>query len=577
VTATGAAAAYSSPNVGTYAGVVITYTLADGSNGGLAVNYSLANGSATGQVTAKPLSVTAPSIASRAYNRTATAGAVTVGTLSGFVGTQTVTATGVAADYSSASIGTYAGVVITYTLADGANGGLAANYSLANGSATGVITAKELTVANAPGKTFAVSNKVYDGGKVATVDQTTLALVGVESGDTVTLTATADFADKNVANGKTVSLTSSSAIGGANSGNYSLSIVGAPTTTANITQKLLSIGGTLTAQNKIYDAGTSATLNTSSLTLVGVESGDTGKVALTGMSGAFATKIAESNKLVTITVAQLTAGASGDESANYSVTVDGAPTARADITQKPLTISGLGASNKQYDGGFTATVTGSAVFPTAVTPGSTAVDGAPYTGDTVSLSGTAVGTFTSKNVADGISVTFAGLALTETDSANYTLTAHANGSANITKRPLSVDGSTIATREYDGTTTAGAVTVGTVSNLVSGESLTITGAAANYSDSIAGTYTAVTITYTLNNGTGGLAGNYSLADGSATGIVSRKTITVTADELNKTYSTPAASDPATFTYSVSPSITGLAALSGTLTRQAGEDAGQYDV
>jgi hypothetical protein len=28
---------------------------------------------------------------------------------------------------------------------------------------------------------------------------------------------------------------------------------------------------------------------------------------------------------------------------------------------------------------------------------------------------------------------------------------------------------------------------------------------------------------------------------------------------------------------VSPSITGLAALSGTLTRQAGEDAGQYDV
>ena len=294
----------------------------------------------------------------------------------------------------------------------------------------------------------------------------------------------------------------------------------------------------------------------------------TGKVALTGMSGAFTTKIAESNKLVTITVAQLTAGGSGDESGNYSVTVDGAPTARANITQKPLTISGLTADNKQYDGNFTAAVSGTAVFPSAVTPGSTAVDGAPYTGDTVSLGGASVGTFADKNVADGISVTFAGLALAGSDSANYTLTAHANGSANITKRPLSVTGSTIATREYDGTTTAGAVTVGTVSNLVSGESLAITGAAANYSDSIAGTYTSVAITYTLNNGSGGLAANYSLANGSATGIVSRKAITITADELNKTFAVPAASDPAVFSYSVSPSITGLAALSGSLTRQS---------
>ncbi|NCV45308.1 MAG: hypothetical protein EBW15_11140 [Actinobacteria bacterium] len=159
------------------------------------------------------------------------------------------------------------------------------------------------------------------------------------------------------------------------------------------------------------------------------------------------------------------------------MTVDGAPTARANITQKPLTISGLGASPKQYDGNFTATVTGSADFPAAVTPGLTLVDGAPYTGDDVRLSGTAVGTFASKNVANSISVTFAGLALAGNDSANYTLTAHANGSANITKRPLSITGSTIASRQYDGTTDPAAVTVGSVSNYVSGESLVITGTA----------------------------------------------------------------------------------------------------
>src|SRR5205823_542813 len=146
VTATGTAAAYSSANVGSYAGVVVTYTLANGANGGLAANYTLATGTATGTITAKVLSVTSPTIASRAYNATTTAGAVTVAPLTGFVGTETVTATGTAAAYSSANAGSYTGVAVSYTLADGANGGLAANYSLANGTATGVITAKPLSI-----------------------------------------------------------------------------------------------------------------------------------------------------------------------------------------------------------------------------------------------------------------------------------------------------------------------------------------------------------------------------------------------------------------------------------------------
>ncbi|NDE18650.1 hypothetical protein EBZ80_27480, partial [bacterium] len=232
VTASGAAANYSSANVGTYNGVVVTYTLGNGSNGGLASNYSLAAGSATGVITAKDvsiasgsvsgkvydgntgavvtagglsglvvgenlgtttavgtfasqnvgtrnvtaaytltdganlasnynllnptetlsatitakgLSVTAPSIASKKYDGTTAAGVVTVGTLSGFVGSETVTAAGAAANYSSANVGSYNSSV-TYALGNGLNGGLASNYSLAAGSATGVITAKDLVV-----------------------------------------------------------------------------------------------------------------------------------------------------------------------------------------------------------------------------------------------------------------------------------------------------------------------------------------------------------------------------------------------------------------------------------------------
>src|SRR5262249_34077142 len=138
VTATGAASAYDSANVGSHSST-ITYTLHDGSNGGLASNYSLASDSTTGVVTPKALSITAPSLASKVYDPPTAPGILTIGTISGFVGSQTVTATGSAAAYSSANVGSYSSV-ISYTLHDGSNGGLASNYSLANDTATGTIT-----------------------------------------------------------------------------------------------------------------------------------------------------------------------------------------------------------------------------------------------------------------------------------------------------------------------------------------------------------------------------------------------------------------------------------------------------
>ncbi len=91
------------------------------------------------------------------YDKTTTAAAVTAGTLSGFVGSETVTATGIAGNYSGSNVGSYIGDAVTYTLHDGTNGGLAANYSLANGTATGVVTARALTV------TAAGNTKTYDG------------------------------------------------------------------------------------------------------------------------------------------------------------------------------------------------------------------------------------------------------------------------------------------------------------------------------------------------------------------------------------------------------------------------------
>src|SRR5260370_18108863 len=115
VTATATAANYTSANVGSYSGDVVTYTLHDGS-GGLAANYSLPDGTATGTITPLALSIGAPSIASKPYDGTSTAGAVTVGTLSGVVSGETVTATATAAAYSSANVGSHSGDLASYTL-----------------------------------------------------------------------------------------------------------------------------------------------------------------------------------------------------------------------------------------------------------------------------------------------------------------------------------------------------------------------------------------------------------------------------------------------------------------------------
>jgi len=168
-----AAASYDNKNVGADKTITVTYTL-EGENAG---NYTApANDEVTtGGITAKALSITSPTITSKTYDGTTTAGAVTVGDLSGFVGDETVTATAIAADYSSANAGTYNNVVVTYSLSNGANGGLATNYSLAAGTATGVITKATPTITAAPTASAitlgdALSDSNLSGGTATGVD-----------------------------------------------------------------------------------------------------------------------------------------------------------------------------------------------------------------------------------------------------------------------------------------------------------------------------------------------------------------------------------------------------------------------
>ena len=86
------------------------------------------------------------------------------------------------------------------------------------------------------------------------------------------------FSDKNVGSGRQVAITSS--YSGADVSNYS--VTNQSSTTANITAKALTVSG-ITASSKTYDGGTSATLNSSSVTYTGLLSGDT----FTGSYGGF--------------------------------------------------------------------------------------------------------------------------------------------------------------------------------------------------------------------------------------------------------------------------------------------------
>src|SRR6185369_8079160 len=77
-----------------------------------------------------------------------------------------------------------------------------------------------------------------------------------------------------------------------------------------------------------------------------------------------------------------------------------------------------------------------------------------YTGDDVSVTGTAAGTFASKNVANAITVTVSGLSLTGAQAGNYTLTAPSL-TADITAKALTAAGTLAASNKiYDATTTA---------------------------------------------------------------------------------------------------------------------------
>ncbi|MFA7000995.1 MAG: filamentous hemagglutinin N-terminal domain-containing protein, partial [Candidatus Omnitrophota bacterium] len=175
-------------------------------------------------------------------------------------------------------------------------------------------------------------NKVYDGDKTAEV---TLSFAGANLFDSYDVSPddyTAEFANENAGDGKAVTVTDIT-LGGANADRFVLSSDEAATT-ANIAKHSANIDGT-----RVYDA--SANVSSSIFTLSGLVGTET--LTLTG-TGTVASAHVGNDKAVTLSTLQLNNGTG--LAANYDLT---AGTATVDITAKPITASGITASNKVYN------------------------------------------------------------------------------------------------------------------------------------------------------------------------------------------------------------------------------------
>ncbi len=462
-----------------------------GAGAGLASNYTVVQPTlASVVVSPAPLTVTGltPENATQTYNGSTTVALAGTPMFSGLVSGQTVTVTNLssAGQALSANAGEEA---VTADLVLGNGTGLASNYTVAPYAVGPVdITPATLTIS---GDTV-VDPKVYDGTTVATLSGG--SLTGVIGDDNVTLNQSGTFASPNVGNG--IAVTATETLGGAQAGNYQLAAQ--PTElSGDITPATLTIAGTTVVDPKVYDGTDVAML--SGGTLTGVIGDD--DVTL-NQTGSFASPNVANGIAVNATETL-----SGAQAGNYQLAAQ--PTdLSGDITPATLTVTGTTVDNKVYDGTDTATLTGGTL---------SGVIGE----DDVSL--TQSGTFASPNAGNGIAVT-ASDTLGGAQAGNYQLAAQPTDlSGDITPATLTIAGTTVDNKVYDGTDTA-TLTGGTLSGVIGDDdvSLTQTG---SFASPNAGNGIAVTADDTLG---GAQAGNYQLAaqPSDLTGDITPATLTI---------------------------------------------------
>ena len=265
----------------------------------------------------------------------------------------------------------------------------------------------------------------------------------------------------------------------------------------------------VTGVDKVYDATTQANpVATVTSGLVGAET--------LGVNSSAQFPIKDVGTYPVSVDIALANGTNGGLASNYSV----APTVNvsASITPASLTVTGVTANNKIYDATLAATLNGTASV-------------AGLQGDVVTLGGTPLANFATKNAGTGIPVGVSGYTLGGTDAGNYALVQPTGLAADITPATLAVNGLQASSKVYDSLTSAALNGSASIAPLGS-DVVTLAGSAlGNFADKNVGTGKAVLVSGLSLSGTD--AGNYQLATTLAsTANITPASLTVTGVTAN---------------------------------------------
>ncbi|MBV8605559.1 MAG: filamentous hemagglutinin N-terminal domain-containing protein [Pelomonas sp.] len=463
---------------------------------------------------AKTATVTG-TVATRAYDGTTPASVSNLAVTPGVAGDQDGSIATYTAAFADPNAGTGKAVSVNFAAPPefmDATGHPVYGYTVVD-NLSGTITPATLS------GTVTASNKVYDATTAASVAVS--GITGFVGSETVGVSATGNFADKNVGNGKAVGVSYqlSNGSGGGLASNYQFQgPANAPT--ANITPA--SITFTAGAQDKVYDTTTAATLTGIAITPLGSD-----RLTVVPGTASFATPGAGTG--IAVTASGYTLG--GADAGNYTLTL---PTGlSANITPAPITFAAT-VAGKVYDATTAATLLGASVTPLG--------------SDRLTLN-EGMASFVDKNAGAAKAVTFSGFSLGGAAAADYTLVAPTGVTAAITPAAITFTASA-QNKVYDATTAA--TLTGIAIAPLGSDQLTVVPGTASFADKNVGAAKAVTFSgFSLG---GAAAADYTLV--APTGVT-------------------AAIAPATLTYVANPATvqTGapLPGLSGTVSGFVGGD------
>ena len=208
------------------------------------------------------------------------------------------------------------------------------------------------------------------------------------------------------------------------------------------------------------------------------------------------------------------------------------------VAKKEVTVSGIKANNKVYDGSCNATIDTSRAT----------ISGA-LSGDTLTVSADA--SFSDKNVGEDKTVYLSNITLGGESASNYTLASSGQQEtteASITAKEVTISGITANNKVYDGTTAATVnYTSATIQGMVSGDDLSIYTdfASSNFADKNVGNNKTVTISSLTF--TGYDAANYTVGSVTVTANITAKEVGLTWSNTELTYNGKAQKPTATAT------------------------------